>query len=187
MDIDESVLRSLRKITRAIDQYSRKLAVDYKLTGPQLICMRALRQKADITATELVDEASLSKPTVTGILDRLESRGFISRERDERDRRRVKINLTESGLAVLSNAPMPLQESFRSSLLTLPLSEQKHIDAVLQRIVEMMRAETIDAVPMLASGPVTATPGETVEFLTVEQLSPSEPKTNTSNKENKED
>jgi hypothetical protein len=53
-------------------------------------------------------------------------------------------------MAVLTNAPMPLQESFRNNLLSLPLSEQKHIDAVLQRIVEMMKAETIDAVPMLA-------------------------------------
>lgn len=184
MEIDESVLRSLRKITRAIDQYSRKLAFVYKLTGPQLICMRGIRNQPELTATELVEEASLSKPTVTGILDRLESRGLIIRVRDQKDRRKIRINLSESGRAVLSNAPMPLQESFRNNLLCLPLSEQKHIDAVLQRIVEMMEAEKIDAVPMLASGPVSATPGETVEFLTAEQFAPGKTK---GKKENEED
>ncbi len=162
---DDSILRSLRRITRAIDLHSRKLAREYKLTGPQLVCLLQLSQNGQMTPSQLAGEVALSNATVTGILDRLESRALVTRERSASDKRRVNVRLTDAGRALVADAPTPLQRRFATRLAALPHGEQRGIDETLKRIVEMMEAEELDAAPMLAAGPMTAEPSEVVEFL----------------------
>jgi DNA-binding MarR family transcriptional regulator len=153
---DENILRSLRKITRAIDIYSRQLASKHGLTGPQLVCLRAMKRRGPITLGELAREVELSQATVTGIIDRLSSQELVQRERNTDDRRRVTVHLTPAGETIIAKAPSPLQERFREELSLLPDTEQAQIEAVLVRVVKMMDAEHIDAAPLLTTGPSTA-------------------------------
>jgi len=166
---DENILRSLRRISRAIDLYSRKLAGRYKLTGPQLVCLRQLAGAEEMTSGELAAEVALSQATVTGILDRLEARELIGRRRDSRDRRRVMVTITGAGRRLVESAPPPLHNVFSERLAGLPESDQADIDRVLARVVDMMEAEELDAAPLMTAGPTTAVAGEVVEFLTTEQ------------------
>lgn len=162
---DESILRSLRKITRAIDVYSRRLASRYRLTGPQLVCIRHLAASGPIAPSTLATAVSLSHPTVTGILDRLERRELVTRTRLKSDKRRVVVELTEEGLQLAAAAPMPLHQRFARRLSSLSRDEQVRIDRVLRDVVEMMEADEIDAVPLLSSGPLDAQPGDVASFL----------------------
>lgn len=161
---DEQILRSLRKITRAIDIYSRQLASRHGLTGPQLVCLRAMQRRGPITLGELAREVELSQATVTGIIDRLSGQELVVRERNTDDRRRVTVRLTPGGESLVQKAPSPLQERFREELELLPESEQAQIETVLLKVVKMMDAEHIDAAPLLTTGPSTAD-AETVRTL----------------------
>ena len=105
---EDQILGSLRRITRAIDLYSRQLAARYGLTGPQLVCMRALEALGPSTPSTLARHVDLSQATMTGILDRLEQNGLVRRERNQDDRRRVTVSLTESGAGLLGRAPSAL-------------------------------------------------------------------------------
>jgi len=89
---------------------------------------------------------------VTTILNRLEDKQLLTRERSAIDRRRVKVQLTDLGKQVLREAPMPLQESFSARFSRLPSWEQHQIVAALERVATMMDAEELDAAPLLASG-----------------------------------
>ena len=80
--VEERILRSLRRISRAIELHSKQLKATHRLTAPQLICLRELRVVPHTTPCELARAVSLSQATITGILDRLESRGFIQRARN---------------------------------------------------------------------------------------------------------
>jgi DNA-binding MarR family transcriptional regulator len=113
----------------------------------------------------LARSLSLSPPTVTGILDRLESRGLVKRVRQVDDKRTVTVSLTEAGRRLLEQAPPPLQLSFLVKLRALPEAEQAAIAATLKRLVSMMAAEEIDAAPLLAPGDAVAH-GETRAALT---------------------
>lgn len=163
-ELEESVLRSLRKVSRAIDLHSRRLVATVHLTGPQLVCLRQLQQGAALTPSELARAVSLSNATITGILTRLEQRGLVTRARSEADRRRVLVALTEQGRALVAQAPSPLQERFVSALHGLPTANRTIIDVVLKQIVDMMDAGELDASPVLATGPILAEP-ELVEEL----------------------
>lgn len=148
----ESILRSLRRITRAIDLHSRELSARFNLTVPQLVCLRQLYLKGPATSGHLSRLVFLSQATVTGILDRLESRGLIGRERGRPDRRRVTVKLTEEGENLAEGMPWPLQERFAQRLCSLPEEDQARIDQVLDQIVHMMSVQDIDAWPIVGSG-----------------------------------
>ena len=148
----ESILRSLRRIIRAIDQHSRRLSRKFNLTVPQLVCLRQLILSGPSTPGNLAAKVFLSQATVTGILDRLEARDLVKRERSSPDRRRVTVSLTDSGQRLATDMPWPLQERFASRLAAMPEEGQQVIDRVLRQIVDMMEVREIDAWPIVGSG-----------------------------------
>jgi DNA-binding MarR family transcriptional regulator len=149
-EYQEDILRSLRRIMRAVDVYSRRLVTDHGLSGPQLLCLRQLDAHGPIPAGELAAAVSLSPATVCGILDRLEARELVMRERQTDDKRRVLVRLTAKGRQTARKAPPPLEHGFQRQLEALPLGKQAEIDRVLKRLVEMMSAEALGAEPLLA-------------------------------------
>ncbi len=152
--IENEILRSLRRITRAIDLHSRRLASTFGLTGPQLVCLRAIAEQEQTSPTLLAREVSLSQGTVTGILDRLVARQLVQRERVERDRRIVSISVTPAGKALVEQAPSPLQERFLARFTALPSSQQQRLCQMLNQLVEMMGGEEIEAAPVLSTSSV---------------------------------
>jgi len=151
----QEVLASVRRIIRAIDLHSRFLVQNHGLTGPQLVLLQEVSRMADVTVGELATRASLSPPTVTAILDRLEKSGLVERKRSVEDRRRVHIAVTPAGKELLLESPPPLQQRFVTEFEALSDWEQTQILASLQRIASMMDASTLEAAPLLSSGPLT--------------------------------
>jgi DNA-binding MarR family transcriptional regulator len=151
-ELEDEVLVSLRRIMRATSIHSRKLGKVMGLTTPQLVVIRAIGEEGLPTASDIARAVSLSQATVTTILNRLEDKQLLTRERSAVDRRRVKVQLTDLGKQVLREAPMPLQESFSARFSRLPSWEQHQIVSALERVATMMDAEELDAAPLLASG-----------------------------------
>jgi DNA-binding MarR family transcriptional regulator len=156
IDICDSVLIALRKITQSIDLHSRYLVRQFGLTGPQLVILQELSKLGEISVGDLSRAISLSQATVTGILERLENRGLIIRRRGERDKRRVMVQATEACKTLLDKAPPPIQESFIRQFGNLQDWEQTMILSALQRLVSMMDAKTLNAAPFLATGSLDA-------------------------------
>ena len=163
--IGEEILIALRRIVRAIDLHSRRLAEEYGLTGPQVVLLREVARSGEIHVAELAKKISLSHATVTDILNRLERRELIVRTRSVMDRRRILVRPTEQAIALIGKSPPLLQEQFSEQLARLHDWELAQILSVLQRVASMMDARQIDASPVMATGSVTADP-ETVEMVT---------------------
>ena len=163
--VEEMVVVALRRIIRVIDLRSRYLVTQYGLTGPQLVLLKELSARDGDSVSKLTQAVHLSQATVTGILDRLEKRELVRRQRSDEDRRRVQIWLTDAGRELLAEAPTLLQEEFIDQLASLDDWEQTQILSSLQRVVSMMEAKHIDATPILTTGPVGATTEGTKAFL----------------------
>ncbi|MDA3898151.1 MAG: MarR family transcriptional regulator [Desulfobacteraceae bacterium] len=151
--LSKEVLISLRKIMQAIDLHSKSLNKKYGITGPQLVILRELSEHKEISVGELAKTVSLGQATVTGVLNRLEKRGFITRRRSKKDQRRVLIRATETCKKLLEEAPSPLQETFLNQFEKMHDWEKLMVVSSLQRMVVMMGAKAIDASPILATGP----------------------------------
>ncbi len=150
-DIQDEVLMALRRIMRATDLHSSYLAYYHGLTTPQLIALGEISRSGNITAGQLAENVSLSNATVTGILDRLSKRGLIERRRDDEDKRRVLVKLTDLGKKALANAPSLLHDRFVKAFEKLENWEQTSLLSSLQRVASMMEVKDLDAAPMLVS------------------------------------
>ncbi len=145
---------------RAVDLHSRSLIQRYGLTGPQLIILREVAQLGEASGSELARSVSLSLPTVTGILTRLEKRELVTRRRSESDKRRVMVRPTEEAFQLLATAPPPLQDSFADRFKKLEDWEKSQLLASLQRVVSMMEARELDASPILTTGSLQERSGD---------------------------
>ena len=153
--LDLRILRSLRRIIQAVDIHSRKLASVHQITTPQLVTLLWIVESGSSTASDIARQIHLSNSTVVGILDRLESKGLVVRERSTHDRRLVHVRATHAGEVLARSAPSPLQDVFAAALHQLPEAEQATIAQSLERIVDLMAARDIDAAPLLDTGEVS--------------------------------
>lgn len=88
------------------------------LSGPQYNVLRILRGagEAGLNCGEIGRRMIHRVPDVTRLLDRLEARGFILRQRESDDRRVVRVWITPEGLATLAPLDKPLAEAHRNQL-----------------------------------------------------------------------
>lgn len=151
-EVAYEILRSLRRILRKTSQHSRQIARQSGLSVPQLLCLKAIDDadaEEETTAALVAQAVQLSAPTVTRIVDRLETAGYVARERRSQDRRKVCLSLTKLGRQRLQTLPTPLHDEFLSRLKSLSADERAMLLRSLKQIVEMMEAEDIDAAPLL--------------------------------------
>jgi DNA-binding MarR family transcriptional regulator len=161
-DIPESrfgrrILHALRRIIRSVDIYSRKLVTEHQITGPQLVCLNTIVELGPITATDLAYQVHLSASTVVRILDRLESKGLVQRQRQEDDRRRVHVTATIAGLELSAKAPYSDRHPLRNALKQLPVEEQEIVTNLLEQLVSLMDASGLSASPVLEVGSIQKT------------------------------
>ena len=142
---DLSVLQSLRRIIRAVSLYSHQLAATYKITAPQLVCLLTIVNEGCLHPSTLSKRVFLSASTVVGILDRLEEKGLITRQRDHNDRRLINVQATPKGEELVTQAPSPLPSALANALMQLPELEQATIALSLERVVNLMEEKYMEA------------------------------------------
>ena len=74
------------------------------------------------------------EPDLTRLLDRLESRGWLVRKRDTRDRRVVHIRITDVGLRLLAQLDEPIRELHRRQLAHLGEQKLKQLIELLEEV-----------------------------------------------------
>jgi DNA-binding MarR family transcriptional regulator len=91
----EEILAHVRALRRDLFRNPVTDAERSRLTGPQVIVMACLANGGPMTLTELSRQLGMSHSTASGIVDRLQARGFVRRIQDAADRRRTQIVVTE--------------------------------------------------------------------------------------------
>ena len=146
LTVEEQVIVALRRITRAADIHSHLLQRDFGITGPQLSTLRVVHRMQPVSTGALARAACIGYATLTGILDRLEDNGYVTRTRDPDDRRSVILKMTKGGERVLASAPSLLQTRLREELVRMSDRERSNVLNTLLRVATLMEAEKPDAV-----------------------------------------
>jgi len=73
---------------------------DLSLSAAEINALANLADRGALNVRELSAETGTRASTLTGVLDRLENRGYLTRELDPTDRRSFRLPLTEAGQAV---------------------------------------------------------------------------------------
>ena len=119
LKLENQICFRLYSSSRAITRLYQPLLDSIGLTYPQYIVMMVLWDRKSIPFRELMDVLQLKTGTLTPIVQRLEKAGYLEKTRDENDDRKVDINVSELGEALIEKAkdiPMRLLESMDMTL-----------------------------------------------------------------------
>jgi MarR family transcriptional regulator, organic hydroperoxide resistance regulator len=137
------IVDNLRRVFQAVNEHSKKAEAITGITGPQLWAIKTIAEFAPIKVSDLAKKIYLHPATVVGILDRLETRGMVTRVRSKNDRRVVKINLTDLGRELVSKAPQVAQGLIVGGLEVLANKELANISTVLDQLVQILGAQEL--------------------------------------------
>ncbi|MFW5834417.1 MAG: MarR family winged helix-turn-helix transcriptional regulator [Pseudomonadota bacterium] len=132
-----ALLTTVRRIIRAVDVRSKRVAKETGLTIPQLVVLQAIAELGEVTTGRLSTQVSVSAATLVTILDKLEARGLIERYRSEVDRRIVHTRLTGAGAAALDTAPPLLDAAFVEAFVALPADRRATILDALSELADL--------------------------------------------------
>jgi len=104
------------------------------LTPPQFYVLATIGYAGGLPFGEIGAKMMVTVSNLTGIVDRLEEKKLVSRERDENDRRVVHVVLTDKG-AKLYKSTLPLFEKSVSAIFEpLDSTQQKELSALLRKL-----------------------------------------------------
>lgn len=128
-----AVLRAAKALLRDVEL----LVKPADLSHTQYNVLRILRGAGPqgLACRELAERMLTRDPDITRLLDRLEARGLVRRERERRDRRVVKTRITDEGLRILKGLDAPVAELHRRQLQRLPARRLR----LLVRLLEQVR------------------------------------------------
>lgn len=150
MDTTE-ILIKVRKIVRSINLESKKIQKEYGVSIPQVLCLNYLRKAKNYQATqgELKKFLNLNSSTVTGIINRLEKKGYIASLPKTGDKRVKNIVITSAGDKMLERIPLLLHDQLTKKLTKLDSNKLQQVEESLNTLVQLLDIEDIDASPVI--------------------------------------
>jgi DNA-binding MarR family transcriptional regulator len=134
-------MRGLWQLVHSLDVRSKWMARHLGVTGPQRLVLRVVGHAPDIGASAIATSLEMHPSTLTGILARLEQRGYLRRIADPKDRRRAKFRLTPQGVRIDRERTGTVEAAVTRALARCGRDEIAFTELVLGRVVrELERA-----------------------------------------------
>lgn len=109
------------------------------ITEPQFATGLTLRDKGPMTMGELSRNIGIGLSNLTGIVDRLVKRKFVSRNRDENDRRVVRVHLTSLGRKIIDEYYQKKHEHIRPIITQLNQTERDALIELMKKIIDGLK------------------------------------------------
>ncbi len=138
LPVEDQTFIALLKAADALAQEAEQLLKANGLTGAQYNVLRILRgAEPEGLACSTIGERMISHdPDMTRLLDRMEKRSLITRQRQSDDRRVVKTRITSSGLEILKRLEQPIRELHRHQFHHMAPARIRTLAGLLSEILQ---------------------------------------------------
>jgi len=136
LPLEDRVFISLQKTADSLGLEVVQLFKPHGLTGTQYNVLRILRgaEPEGLPCSGISERMISHDPDMTRLLDRMEKRGLISRQRQTNDRRVIKTRITPAGLALLKSLDQPVRELHKRQFRNLPAARLKTLAQLLEEV-----------------------------------------------------
>lgn len=124
---------------------TKDVASRHGLTGPQLAVVKMLEQLGKLSLSELSNQIHARNSTVTGIIDRMEREGLVTRRRSDADRRVINIELTAAGRRLAADIQVEPVAVFRRVLSELGPKDARDLGRILTLLARRVRDLSVQA------------------------------------------
>lgn len=136
LDVAQRITRELRLLAIHTVVYSQQASSALGLSSTESEVLNLLGLEGSRTAGAIAGATGLSSGTITGVLDRLEERGYVRRERHHTDRRKVVIAADPDALARVGRMFDAHEETLASVLGDYGINELETVAEFLARLTE---------------------------------------------------
>jgi DNA-binding MarR family transcriptional regulator len=148
---DQTIARSMnaiRSVVRALRLNTRAIELKMGISLAQLFVLQQLAERPADSLNELAERTATHQSSVSVVVRRLVERGYVSRTSSSTDKRRIEIDVTPAGRALLADAPITVQQQLIAGLQTMGTTDRIMLADMLEG---WLRAAKIDlaAPPML--------------------------------------
>ena len=138
VEVDQ-ILEAIIYLYTESRRITKELARRAELTGPQLTVIKMLETVGDLSLSDLSDRIRAQNSTVTGIIDRMEREGLVTRERSKEDRRVVHIRLSAKGQSLAKEIPVEPMEIFKGALESLSAQEMRDLMRIMTKVAKRVK------------------------------------------------
>jgi DNA-binding MarR family transcriptional regulator len=137
----QEILKDLRIIFRASQAHAKWVEKECGLSSAQLWMMWELFNSPGLKVSELANILSIHPSTCSNMLDKLQNKDLIKRDRNNpKDQRVVELNLTEEGIKLLATAPRPAQGVLADVLMRLPDESLSRLEKGLKELINILKS-----------------------------------------------
>ena len=133
-----TVANDLRPVLLRLSRELRNETEQVGITSRQVTLLWLIRRSPGLSLRELAAEERISAPALSGLVDRLEKAGLIERARDEDDRRRGGLTLTEEGNRLLKRVRARRTTWLAERLRELDEDEIAAVEAAIEPLGKLL-------------------------------------------------
>jgi DNA-binding MarR family transcriptional regulator len=136
VSLESQIFVALLQAADSLGQQTEQLLKGAGLTGAQYNVLRILRgaEPEGLACRGIGDRMISHDPDMTRLLDRMEKRSLITRERQTDDRRVVKTRITPRGLTLLKTLDQPVHDLHKQQFRHIPATRLKSLGRLLQEV-----------------------------------------------------
>jgi MarR family transcriptional regulator, organic hydroperoxide resistance regulator len=131
-------MRLLWSIEHGLQRMSKRMEGELGITGPQRLVLRIVGQFPNVSAGDVARIVRLHPSTITGILQRLVSRGLVERTRDPEDSRRARLRLKRRAMPYTRVAAGTVERVVTSALGQVGKDNVRAARRVLAAVAEKL-------------------------------------------------
>lgn len=135
----QTILKDFRIIFRSVQAHSRWVEKESGLSAAQLWMMWELFNEPGLTVSGLAKVLSIHQSTCSNMLDKIQKKELVYRQRSTDDQRIVRLFLTEKGTSLLATAPRPAQGALTDVLLRLPDEVLVELESGLNQFIDALK------------------------------------------------
>ena len=133
----QEAILNLARTTDQVNIRFERLFRQYQLTPAQYNILRILRGEGKpLPILEIAGRTITVVPGITGLIDRLEKRGWVQRERSTEDRRVIFVRITAPALDLLAQLDEPVNRLHEEVARGLTPAELKDLTRLLEKLRE---------------------------------------------------
>lgn len=112
---------------------------EFDLTPQQLTVIKLIAHNKEMTVTEICEEMSLTKGTVSGILNRMEKQDYIKKVKYEKDKRNTYIVFSEGGIDFAKKFRSKFNTVFQSIFKNVEENQLQEMKKSLENILKVVK------------------------------------------------
>ncbi len=137
----QNITKQLRVVFQAVQSHSKTVEKNCGLSGAKLWMMWELFSTPGIRVSELARTLTIHPSTCSNMLDQLEEKDLVRRDRNKVDQRTVNLYLTDTGTTLLAKAPRPAQGTMSEALEHLSDQHLNNLASGLNHLLGAMQCK----------------------------------------------